>query len=548
MKKLICTGFFLVIAGYVTSQQKFSTPLNSISPEAISTQNSAMSQMPGLINIYMDYDYAEQLTWFGATGGGYSNFIWPMNMRYNGLDSAWKYGTIVYDSLYDYPSATGYNSNTVSSVIVDSILVRFGHENASATMDTIIAKLLSVDNNGYPTSTVLWEDTIFSNVGLSLANNWLFTTSRKFYPGIAVANNKFAVKMEYYGSKLDTFGIIAGYGYLTGLCAGNPNYFFTQRTAFSKINALPNPFIANSFSFWTQPNLNLQYPGINGQNVQFNCATLNYMQNFTIGAYVTLDQSLAVHASDPVIICQDKTTTLTAIGLGGIQPITYQWSPAAGLSCATCPVTTATPASTTTYTVTASDINGPVTDTVTIIVDLNIVQANFTYTANNLLVNYTNASLNATNYLWNFGANATPPTATGNGPYMVSYSTSGTKSVKLRATNISDFCTDSLLIDIELTNIGIEETETKSGTQLFQNSPNPFSKSSEIIYVLKENSMVEFTITDIAGSIVKSWNLQEQSPGAHTLVVDAASLAPGIYFYTMKSEGDLLTRKFAVSE
>lgn len=48
-------------------------------------------------------------------------------------------------------------------------------------------------------------------------------------------------------------------------------------------------------------------------------------------------------------------------------------------------------------------------------------------------VEFVNYTSDGTSYLWNFGAGATPATATGTGPYTVSYSTTGAKTVKLIA-------------------------------------------------------------------------------------------------------------------
>ncbi len=78
-----------------------------------------------------------------------------------------------------------------------------------------------------------------------------------------------------------------------------------------------------------------------------------------------------------VIICNGGTTTLTANAIGGNGPYNYTWSPATGLSATNIPNPTATPASTTTYTVNATDANGcaatPVTVTVTVNPPLSVI-------------------------------------------------------------------------------------------------------------------------------------------------------------------------------
>ncbi len=64
-------------------------------------------------------------------------------------------------------------------------------------------------------------------------------------------------------------------------------------------------------------------------------------------------------------------------------------------------------------------------------------------------------------YAWNFGANANPTTATGKGPHSIKYSTEGTKTIKLFASN--DFGTDS---SIKTTYITILPAKPKSPTNL----------------------------------------------------------------------------------
>lgn len=54
-------------------------------------------------------------------------------------------------------------------------------------------------------------------------------------------------------------------------------------------------------------------------------------------------------------ICPPQTTTLSANVSGGCGGVTYSWSPAASLSCSTCPNPVASPTVTTTYTVSATD-------------------------------------------------------------------------------------------------------------------------------------------------------------------------------------------------
>ena len=72
-----------------------------------------------------------------------------------------------------------------------------------------------------------------------------------------------------------------------------------------------------------------------------------------------------VTVSPPVTICYGESTTLTASG-----GITYEWFPATGLSCPTCPSPHASPLTTTTYTVVGVNSHG-CNDTFTVTVTVN---------------------------------------------------------------------------------------------------------------------------------------------------------------------------------
>ena len=80
---------------------------------------------------------------------------------------------------------------------------------------------------------------------------------------------------------------------------------------------------------------------------------------------VSVNPLPTISAGSPVAVCNGSATTLTATtGLAN-----YSWSPSAGLSCNTCASTSASPAATTTYEVSASDAHCSNTASVTVTVN-----------------------------------------------------------------------------------------------------------------------------------------------------------------------------------
>ncbi|MBS1772852.1 MAG: PKD domain-containing protein [Bacteroidetes bacterium] len=111
---------------------------------------------------------------------------------------------------------------------------------------------------------------------------------------------------------------------------------------------------------------------------------------------VNVNQRPNVSAGSGVSICIGSATTLTATGAA-----TYVWSPSAGLSCTTCASPSASPASTTLYTVTGTDANG-CTNTSTVNVIVNSIPV-VTATGGKTMCDGDSAQLlanGATSYVW----------------------------------------------------------------------------------------------------------------------------------------------------
>jgi hypothetical protein len=85
-----------------------------------------------------------------------------------------------------------------------------------------------------------------------------------------------------------------------------------------------------------------------------------------------------------------------------------------------------------------------------------------------------------------------------------------------------------------------------SGTNLSQNSPNPFCMNTSISYSLSEPQNVILTVMDITGKVVKNLISERQETGNYQVDFSATGLNPGTYFYQLKTESYCQVRKMTI--
>lgn len=83
-------------------------------------------------------------------------------------------------------------------------------------------------------------------------------------------------------------------------------------------------------------------------------------------------------------------------------------------------------------------------------------------------------------------------------------------------------------------------------TALLQNYPNPFNPTTTIPYTLAERGDVEIQIFDSIGRRVYLVTEEGQQAGRHTVTFDASSLSSGIYFYSLRVNGTVQTRRMTL--
>jgi hypothetical protein len=78
---------------------------------------------------------------------------------------------------------------------------------------------------------------------------------------------------------------------------------------------------------------------------------------------------------------------------------------------------------------------------------------------------------------------------------------------------------------------------------LAQNFPNPFNPTTSIRYSIPKRSNVTLKVYDILGNEVANLVNEEKNRGVYTVTFNASALASGIYFYTLRAEGFIQTKK-----
>lgn len=97
-----------------------------------------------------------------------------------------------------------------------------------------------------------------------------------------------------------------------------------------------------------------------------------------------------------------------------------------------------------------------------------------------------------------------------------------------------------------------ESQKTPSDYRLLQNYPNPFNDMTIIKYNLPRAEAVVFEILDVNGRTIRTFpNDRYQTPGEYKVIWDGkdalgVSVSSGIYFFRMRTESFIRTRKLAL--
>ena len=102
---------------------------------------------------------------------------------------------------------------------------------------------------------------------------------------------------------------------------------------------------------------------------------------------------------------------------------------------------------------------------------------------------------------------------------------------------------------VDVSSIGVTSisSEIPESFTLDQNYPNPFNPSTKINFSLPVRSAVSLQVYDMSGRLVKTLaESSEFSPGSYSIDFDGSALSSGVYYYSLRTESGVLTRKMVL--
>jgi glucuronoarabinoxylan endo-1,4-beta-xylanase len=132
-------------------------------------------------------------------------------------------------------------------------------------------------------------------------------------------------------------------------------------------------------------------------------------------------------------------------------------------------------------------------------------------------------------------------------PYVTSGSKSCSEETSILVINDSlDVTLDAQSVTTFLSGEIVMVNEDPVSFKLYQNHPNPFNRSTRINFEIPEKTFVSLTVHNLLGQEVDELAGKEYSAGVHSVTFDASDLANGIYFYTLRAEDFIDTRRMYI--
>jgi len=85
-----------------------------------------------------------------------------------------------------------------------------------------------------------------------------------------------------------------------------------------------------------------------------------------------------------------------------------------------------------------------------------------------------------------------------------------------------------------------------TSSTLEQNYPNPASQKTTIEFSLTVKEKVRLTLYDCPGKQIRTLIDEERMPGKYRKEIDITGLKPGIYFYSLSTQGENISKQLVL--
>ncbi len=91
-----------------------------------------------------------------------------------------------------------------------------------------------------------------------------------------------------------------------------------------------------------------------------------------------------------------------------------------------------------------------------------------------------------------------------------------------------------------------EYADLPKSVKIYQNYPNPFNPETNINFDLPRSAFVELSVYDITGRKVQTLAAQDFRLGSYSIPFNAQGLSSGVYFYRLKINDEVFTKKMTL--
>jgi hypothetical protein len=169
------------------------------------------------------------------------------------------------------------------------------------------------------------------------------------------------------------------------------------------------------------------------------------------------------------------------------------------------------------------------------------VVAGFTSGSTQNVANFTNTSLNATSYVWDFGDGSA--TETGASPSHTYPNQTANYDVTLVA--IQPCGNDTITQQVQIIIQGVSEYANVLGVTVY---PNPAQDLANVNFTMPTTENVALSVYDLAGKMVSNQTIGKLAAGKQNIEVNTSTLEAGIYFVRIAAGNINQTVRIAVTK